>query len=48
MARKAVEVVKPTKKKVDVEKKERCIACNGTGLLDRDNLCTLCDGTGEV
>ena len=40
-------------KVVDVEVVEdvvsdTCTACNGTGLLDADNLCTICDGNGKV
>lgn len=36
------EVVKVTKKKVT------CEACNGTGLLDAQNLCVMCDGSGQA
>lgn len=46
-------VGKPTKvekKEVkEVKKKEvTCESCNGKGLLDADNLCVVCDGSGKV
>jgi DnaJ-class molecular chaperone len=52
MAKVAAAVKKVVKKKaVKVEVKEvvlptKCEGCKGSGLLDRDNLCVLCDGSG--
>lgn len=45
-------IKKPAKKVAVKEVKEvaevvTCEACNGTGLLDKDNLCALCDGSGK-
>ena len=53
---KVVEKAKAAVKKVTAKKvaaKEEkvthvtCDGCNGTGLIDRDNLCVICDGSGQ-
>jgi len=48
---KVVEAVKKavTKKpKVVEETVTTCEKCNGTGLLDVNNICVVCDGSGMV
>lgn len=46
-------VKKKAVKEVEVEIVEvpvltKCEACNGTGLLDPNNLCAICDGSGQI
>ena len=49
---KVVEAVKKavTKKPKVVEEETvtSCESCNGTGLLDVNNICVVCDGSGVV
>lgn len=49
---KVVEKAKAAVKKVATKKVEvkvtKCEECRGTGLLDAHNLCTICDGSGQV
>lgn len=47
MAKKLVEAVKASVKK-PAKKEVVCTGCNGRGLLDADNLCVVCDGSGKV
>lgn len=39
---------KPVKKVVEKLESKPCIECKGTGLLDRENLCVVCDGSGSI
>jgi len=33
---------------VEVSVPTKCTECNGRGLLDADNLCVVCDGSGQI
>lgn len=46
MAKKLVEAVKKAVK-TPAKEKAVCPDCKGSGLLDPNNLCTLCDGSGK-
>jgi len=39
---------KPKVVDVEVPVPTKCTECNGRGLLDADNLCVVCDGSGQV